>query len=85
MTFLSGVFVGLLAGASFGFLLFGLMDSAKSKSVTISQLVASLRQVAQTCTRLANGCPHGPTSHGLNEVAVELIDKSEELEKFYFE
>ena len=51
----------------------------------ISELIASLRQMAQTCSRLANGCPHKPTSHGLEEVAVELMDKATELEKFYFE
>jgi len=83
--FLSGLFLGLLAGASFGFLLFGLMDSAKSKSVMISELIASLRRLAQTCTRLANVCPHGPTSHGLEEIVLELHGKAKELERFYFE
>jgi len=82
---LSGIFLGLLTGASFGFLLFAMMDSKRSKSAMITELIASLRRLAQTCSRLANGCPHTPTSHGLEEVAVELMDKAEELEKFYFE
>jgi hypothetical protein len=40
-----------------------------------------MREIAQTCTKLARACPHKPTSHGLEEVAVDLMAKAHELER----
>jgi hypothetical protein len=46
-----------------------------------AEVVRFLREYAQTCTRLARGCPHRATAHGLEEVAVSLAAKAEELER----
>lgn len=43
--------------------------------------VQFLREHAQTCTRLARDCPDRPTAHGLEEVAISLAAKAEELER----
>jgi hypothetical protein len=43
--------------------------------------VKYLREIAQTCTRLARACPHTATAHGLEEVAVDLMAKAQELER----
>ncbi|MGB7099478.1 MAG: hypothetical protein WBD95_12040 [Xanthobacteraceae bacterium] len=40
-----------------------------------------LREHAQTCTRLARDCPDRATAHGLEEVAISLAAKAEELER----
>jgi hypothetical protein len=42
--------------------------------------VKYLREIAQTCTRLARACPYRATSHGLEEVAIDLMAKAKELE-----
>jgi hypothetical protein len=42
-----------------------------------------LRETAQTCARLARTCPHVATSHGLEEVAVDMMNKAKELEREY--
>ncbi|MGO9700574.1 MAG: hypothetical protein ACLPX7_15080 [Xanthobacteraceae bacterium] len=47
--------------------------------------VTYLREIAQTCTRLARACPHRPTSHGLEEIAVDLMAKAQELGRHYGE
>ena len=47
------------------------------------EVIKYLREIAQTCTRLARACPHLPTSHGLEEVAVDLMMKAKELEKLH--
>ena len=47
------------------------------------ETIKYLRDVAQTCTRLARVCPHLATSHALEEVAVDLMAKAEELERLY--
>jgi len=47
--------------------------------------VTYLREIAQTCTRLARACPDRPTSHGLEEIAVDLMAKAQELERHYGE
>jgi hypothetical protein len=39
-----------------------------------------LRDVAQCCTRLARNCPDVTTAHGLEEIAVDLMAKAQELE-----
>jgi hypothetical protein len=44
-------------------------------------IVRYLRETAQTCTRLARACPHLATAHGLEEVAVDLMAKAQELER----
>jgi hypothetical protein len=49
------------------------------------EVIKYLREIAQTCTRLARACPHLPTSHGLEEVAVDLMMKAKELEKLHLE
>jgi hypothetical protein len=45
-----------------------------------AEVIHYLREIAQTCTRLARTCPHLATSHGLEEVAVDLMAKANELE-----
>jgi hypothetical protein len=43
--------------------------------------VKYLREIAQTCTRLARVCPHLSTAHGLEEIAIDLMAKAHELER----
>ncbi len=50
-------------------------------AVAMHDIVKLLREMAQTCTRLARRCPHRATSHGLEEIAVGLAAKAEELER----
>lgn len=45
----------------------------------IEELIKYLRETAQTCTRFARACPHLSTSHGLEEVAHDLMAKANEL------
>jgi hypothetical protein len=45
------------------------------------ETITYLREMAQTCTRLARTCPHMATSHGLEEVAHDLMAKAKELER----
>lgn len=47
----------------------------------ITQLVKYLRESAQACVRLARTCPHLSTSHGLEELATDLMVKAKELEE----
>jgi hypothetical protein len=47
----------------------------------IRETVDYLREVALTCTQLARTCPHVPTSHGLEEIAVGLMARATELEQ----
>jgi len=49
----------------------------------IADIVNYLRELAQTCTRLARVCPHLATSQGLEEIAADLVAKASELEKLY--
>jgi hypothetical protein len=46
----------------------------------IREIVNYLREAALTCTQLARACPHVPTAHGLEEIAVGLMAKAAELE-----
>jgi hypothetical protein len=46
----------------------------------IAQLVKYLRETAQSRVRLARTCPHLPTSHGLEEIAADLMAKAKELD-----
>ncbi len=48
----------------------------------LQETVNYLRDIAQACTRLARVCPHLPTVHGLEEVAVDLMAKAKELDEF---
>jgi hypothetical protein len=48
-----------------------------------SDLIRYLREMAQTCTRLARACPHLATSHGLEEVAHNLMAKAKELDEHF--
>jgi hypothetical protein len=45
------------------------------------ETIKYLREIAQTCTRLARGCPDTATAHGLEEIAVNLMTKAHELER----
>jgi len=54
-----------------------------STPTMVNDTVTYLREIAQTCTRLARACPHRPTSHGLEEIAVDLMAKAQELERHY--
>jgi hypothetical protein len=47
------------------------------------ETIQYLREIAQTCTRLARACPDLSTSHGLEEVALDLTAKAKELEEFF--
>ena len=49
----------------------------------ITDTVQYLRKVAQTCTRLARTCPDSETSLRLEEIAVDLMAKAEELHREY--
>jgi hypothetical protein len=42
---------------------------------------AYLREQAQRCTRLARECPHRPTSHELEAIGVEFMEKAAELDE----
>jgi CheY-like chemotaxis protein len=50
-----------------------------------AQVINYLREIAQSCSRLAHSCPHLPTSHGLEEVAMDLMTKAKELEQLHSE
>lgn len=40
-----------------------------------------LREQAQRCVRLARECPHTPTSHELEAIGVDLMQKAAELDE----
>jgi hypothetical protein len=40
-----------------------------------------LRDLAQRCGGLARDCPHAPTSHQLEAIGVELMQKAAELDQ----
>jgi len=40
-----------------------------------------LRQQAQRCVQAARGCPHRPTSHELEAIAIELMEKAAEWDR----
>lgn len=50
--------------------------------ITMLEIIKYMRDLAQTCTRLARACPHLATAHGLEEIAVDLMAKAKELEDF---
>jgi hypothetical protein len=49
----------------------------------IPEITNYLRQIALACTSLARTCPHLPTSHRLEEMAVDLATKAKEIEELY--
>ncbi len=53
----------------------------KKKIAVFLETIKYLRDLAQTCTRLARACPHSPTAHGLEEIAIDLMAKARELEQ----
>jgi hypothetical protein len=40
-----------------------------------------MRSLAQRCARAARNCPHLPTSHELEAIGVELMEKAAELDE----
>jgi hypothetical protein len=40
-----------------------------------------MRALAQRCTNAARDCPHLPTSHELEAIGVELMEKAKELDE----
>jgi hypothetical protein len=50
-----------------------------------TEITKYLREIALTCTSLARTCPHLPTSRGLEEMAVDLVNKAKEIEELYLE
>jgi hypothetical protein len=51
----------------------------------ILEVTTYLRDVAQACIRLARACPDPVTSRELEELAVDLMAKAEEFQRFYDE
>ncbi|HEX4408056.1 MAG TPA: hypothetical protein VH206_04705 [Xanthobacteraceae bacterium] len=49
----------------------------------VHEMTTYLRDIAQTCIKLARVCPHPGTAHGLEEVAADLMNKAKELENIY--
>lgn len=49
----------------------------------VPELITYLRELAQTCVRIARACPHKPSAHGLEEIATDLMVKAKELENTY--
>jgi hypothetical protein len=56
-----------------------MMRSASQRD--IPKAPSYLRQQAQRCVRLARQCPHPPTSHELEALGVELMEKAAELDE----
>jgi hypothetical protein len=40
-----------------------------------------LREQAQRCVRIARDCPHAPTSHKLEAIGHELMEKAAEIDE----
>jgi hypothetical protein len=40
-----------------------------------------LREQAQRCVRLARDCPHWPTSHELEALGIDLMEKAAEIDE----
>lgn len=50
----------------------------KSTVATISSTY--LRERAQKCVRMARDCPHWPTSHELEALGIDLMEKAAEVD-----
>lgn len=83
--FLRGLFLGLMTGTPFGVLVFASIKARSWENSVYWEIVRYLRELAQTCTRLARACPDLATSHGLEEVALDLMAKARELETTHSE
>lgn len=60
------------------------MNSAMMRNATARDTriqPSYLRQQAQRCVRLARDCPHVPTSHELEALALEFMEKAAELDE----
>jgi hypothetical protein len=49
----------------------------------IPEVTKYLRDLAQTCIRLARVCPDSATARGLEEIAADMMMKAQELESIY--
>lgn len=49
----------------------------------MSDAASYLRKHAQRCVRLARDCPHLPTSHQLEAIGLELMEKAAELDELF--
>lgn len=74
--------LGLMIAISLGFAAATFAKWIADTRSMILEIAKYLRDLAQTCTRLARACPHSATSHGLEEVALDLMAKAKELEDF---
>jgi hypothetical protein len=57
------------------------MPGAVSSDMSLN--ASYLREQAQRCARLARDCPHLPTSHQLEAISVELMEKAAELDELF--
>jgi hypothetical protein len=48
-------------------------------------VIKYLRDLAQTCTRMTRACPDRATSHGLEEIAIDLMAKAKEIAELHDE
>jgi hypothetical protein len=56
-----------------------MMPSAARHDMAVG--ASYLREQAERCVRLARDCPHLPTSHELEAIGVELMEKAAELDE----
>lgn len=71
---------GLMIATSGGLAVIALSRWIIYNDVATTEFVKYLRNVAHSCTQLAGGCPHLATSHGLEEIASDLMAKAKQLE-----
>jgi len=57
------------------------MPSAAEPYVWVWVDASYLREQAHRCSRLARDCPHLPTSHELEAIGIELMQKAAELDQ----
>jgi len=58
-----------------------MMASAARHGVSVD--ASYLREQAQRFVRLAHDCPHLPTSHKLEAIGIELMEKAAELDELF--
>jgi len=56
-------------------------DAGTSYAWAGSDSSSYMRDLAQRCTRAARDCPHTPTSHELEAIGVELMQRAAELDE----
>jgi len=59
------------------------MGSAAKSDLSLN--ASYLREQAQRCVRLARDCPHLPTSHQLEAISVELMEKAAQLDALFYD